>query len=274
MSNGIGPSDSTSKDVDKLSLAVTASDTDSDDEDIVDRLATARRRIQPTDCLFCTASRTNVTDTISHMSREHSFFVPDRDNLVDLPGLLGYLGEKIVVGNICLYCPNGGREFGSLEAVRKHMLDKGHCKIAFDSDEDLAELSDFYGWGAEAESDEDWEDTEMGEEETNTGVSEKKVGPSSCHVKFLTSCRRLTVCCASCRWSIPHTPFWSGSRPSLVTHLLFTTISLLTIETSSGCYRTESSAGKGKTGRSKPGIGSSRRRIRSIWSRPTRCQGS
>lgn len=78
------------------------------------------------------------------MHSAHSFFVPEADYLVDLPGLLTYLGEKIAVGNVCIYCNGKGREFRTLNAVRKHMLDKGHCKIAYDSQRDQLEISDYY----------------------------------------------------------------------------------------------------------------------------------
>jgi pre-60S factor REI1 len=136
---------------------------DSEDDDITDRLATARRRIKTTTCLFCSTDSLNLDDNLTHMSRQHSFFIPDREHLIDISGLLGYLGEKIVIGNICLFCPDGGREFSSLEAVRKHMIDKGHCKIAFETNEDLAELSEYFDWGQEDEESE-WEDAEDGSE--------------------------------------------------------------------------------------------------------------
>ncbi|WWD00267.1 hypothetical protein V866_007176 [Kwoniella sp. B9012] len=84
-----------------------------------------------------------------------------QDILLDLPGLLSYLGEKVAVGNLCLYCPNGGREFGSLEAVRKHMIDKAHCKLAYEMEEDRAELADFYDFaGPDEMAESDWEDME------------------------------------------------------------------------------------------------------------------
>ncbi|TEB37586.1 hypothetical protein FA13DRAFT_1786751 [Coprinellus micaceus] len=42
-------------------------------------------------------------DNLEHMSVTHSFFVPDIDYLTDLSGLIAYLGEKIAVGNVCIY---------------------------------------------------------------------------------------------------------------------------------------------------------------------------
>ncbi|WWC87189.1 uncharacterized protein L201_002075 [Kwoniella dendrophila CBS 6074] len=150
------PSDS--QPVDELSSA-EGTDGEEEDGDFAARIAKARRRIQPTDCLFCASISPNVQDNVNHMKKIHSFFIPDQDILLDLGGLLSYLGEKVAVGNLCLFCPNGGREFGSLEAVRKHMLDKGHCKLAYESDEDRAELADYYDFNeSEGSVDSEWED--------------------------------------------------------------------------------------------------------------------
>ena len=56
---------------------------------------------------------------MQHMTKVHSFFIPEIEYLIDLGGLIKYLGEKISIGNACLYCK---REMKSLEAVRKHMV--------------------------------------------------------------------------------------------------------------------------------------------------------
>jgi len=82
------------------------------------------------------------------MSTAHSFFIPDADYLIDLPGLIRYLGEKIAVGNVCIFCSGKGREFRTLYAVRKHMLDKSHCKIAYNSENEKLEISDFYDFSS------------------------------------------------------------------------------------------------------------------------------
>ncbi|EIW68690.1 hypothetical protein TREMEDRAFT_74139 [Tremella mesenterica DSM 1558] len=131
----------------------------SDDDDLQGKLATARRGIRPSDCLFCPKRFQTVTSALSHMSHFHSFFIPRQEDLVDLPGLLSYLGEKIVIGNLCLYCPNGGREFGTIQAVRAHMIDKGHCKMAFESPEDKIEVAEYYGHDQVSDHEEsEWED--------------------------------------------------------------------------------------------------------------------
>lgn len=51
---------------------------------------------------------------------------------------------------VCLYCNDRCHPFTSLEAVRKHMEAKSHCKVHFgDGDEEEeAELEDFYDYGS------------------------------------------------------------------------------------------------------------------------------
>lgn len=50
------------------------------------------------DCIFCTHHSENLVDNLKHMSVGHSFFVPDTEYVVDLEGLLMYLGEKVTKG--------------------------------------------------------------------------------------------------------------------------------------------------------------------------------
>lgn len=153
----------------QVSVETDDVDEESDEEmDIEAAIAASRRKIGPMDCLFCNHRAANVQANLAHMSSVHSFFIPDQELLIDLDGLLGYLGEKVALGNLCLYCPNGGKEFGSLEAVRKHMIDKSHCKIAYDTEEDRVELSDYYNFGGAGES--DWEDVED-DSDSDTHVS-------------------------------------------------------------------------------------------------------
>jgi pre-60S factor REI1 len=133
-------------------------DEEDDEDDIEAAIAASRRRMGSGDCLFCTHQSSDIAANVTHMASIHSFFIPDQDILFDLPGLLAYLGEKVAVGNLCLFCPNGGKEFGSVEAVRKHMIDKCHCKVAYETNEDRAELADFYDFGGVEGS--DWEDVD------------------------------------------------------------------------------------------------------------------
>lgn len=138
-------------------LVVAEDATEEDIEMSIDaKIAAARQQIPPTACLFCTSRSNDIATNIRHMTSAHSFYIPDAEYLVDLPGLLGYLGEKLAIGNTCLYCPNGGKEFNSLEAVRAHMRDRSHCKIAYETEADKLEVSDFYDFESSYPDAEKW----------------------------------------------------------------------------------------------------------------------
>jgi hypothetical protein len=51
---------------------------------------------------------------------------------------------------ICLYCNDRCQPFQSLEAVRKHMDAKGHCKLRYrdGGDDEDADLEDFYDYSS------------------------------------------------------------------------------------------------------------------------------
>ncbi|KAF5322550.1 hypothetical protein D9619_001410 [Psilocybe cf. subviscida] len=127
-------------------------DEDADEDEVMktidEKIAAARARLSTNNCLFCTSTFSSLEENLTHMSVGHSFFIPDAEYLVDLPGLIAYLGEKIAVGNVCIYCNEKGREFRSLDAVRKHMVDKAHCKIAYEKERERMEVSDFYDFSA------------------------------------------------------------------------------------------------------------------------------
>jgi hypothetical protein len=56
-----------------------------------------------------------------------------------------FLGEKVGVGHICLWCNEKGKAFQSVQAVQKHMLDKGHSKLVHEGDA-VFEYADFYDY--------------------------------------------------------------------------------------------------------------------------------
>ncbi|CAK6444191.1 unnamed protein product [Pipistrellus nathusii] len=95
------------------------------------------------DCLFCSHHSSSLMKNVAHMTKVHSFFIPDIEYLSDLKGLIQYLGEKVGVGKICLWCNEKGKSFYSTEAVQAHMNDKSHCKLFTDGDAAL-EFADFY----------------------------------------------------------------------------------------------------------------------------------
>ncbi|KAI8144856.1 C2H2 type zinc-finger-domain-containing protein [Fennellomyces sp. T-0311] len=132
----------------KVEMTFTEEMTEEEINAKIDEKIKSSRRLEETECLFCNNKAESFEENMSHMTTEHSFFIPDIEFLVDLKGLIKYLGEKLSVGNTCLYCNGKGREFRSLEAVRGHMLSKGHCKLAYDTDEDALELVDYYDFSS------------------------------------------------------------------------------------------------------------------------------
>ncbi|XP_034470137.1 zinc finger protein 622 [Hippoglossus hippoglossus] len=116
--------------------------------------------IPDTDCLFCSHHSKSLLKNVAHMTKVHSFFIPDVEFLVDLRGLIRYLGEKVGAGNVCLWCNEKGRSFYSAEAVQSHMTDKSHCKLFTDGDAAL-EFADFYDFRSSYPDSKEGEDLEM-----------------------------------------------------------------------------------------------------------------
>ena len=54
---------------------------------------------------------------------------------------------------MCLYCNDGCHPFNSLEAVRKHMVAKSHCKVHYGDggDDEEAELEEFYDYSSRSD---------------------------------------------------------------------------------------------------------------------------
>merc|ERR1711962_1500114 len=111
-----------------------------------------------TECLFCNHHSNNLEKNLNHMTVAHSFFLPDPEFLVNLEGLVEYLGAKVGQGHMCLWCNERGKKFETKEDVQRHMVSKGHCKLLHDG-ETLIEYDDWYdysssypdGEGADAE---------------------------------------------------------------------------------------------------------------------------
>lgn len=94
-----------------------------------------------THCLFCNVEEESLAANADHMYKQHGMFVPERPYLANPTGLLKYLYAKITQNFECLYCH---RLKSSAEAIRTHMLDKGHCMIAYSSEDEMLEIGQFY----------------------------------------------------------------------------------------------------------------------------------
>lgn len=132
-----------------------------------------------THCIFCNAEAESIQANADHMGKVHSMFVPERTYLVDPMGLLRYLYAKISENHECLYCH---KLKVSAPAIQTHMRDKGHCKIAFETEEEMLEVGQFYDFsstysdddGSDAASNSDVDETADGNQdgwETDSSAS-------------------------------------------------------------------------------------------------------
>lgn len=115
-----------------------------------------------TRCLFCPQTSETLPDNVDHMTKEHSFFIPNIEFLIDPQSMFEYLGEKVGSGLMCLWCNEKGRTFFTVDAVQRHMRDKGHCKLQCEGDATY-EYSDFYDFRSSYPDREDAEEDKDGE---------------------------------------------------------------------------------------------------------------
>lgn len=80
---------------------------------------------------------------LAYMRNRFGFFVPYKEHLRDAGGLVRYLGQKVCVGYACVACDRG---FGSVEDVRRHMQDVGHCRMTSEDEAFFDEYDEFYDW--------------------------------------------------------------------------------------------------------------------------------
>lgn len=119
-------------------------------------------KADPNQCLFCNYKSPSLDLNLNHMQRQHGFFVPEKEFLVDLAGLVNYLSETIAVLHQCLFCH---KTVHTTSGVQTHMRDRGHCMIAYSTEEEQMEVGEFYDFRS-TYSDEETD----GEEETDGGV--------------------------------------------------------------------------------------------------------
>ena len=94
-------------------------------------------------CLFCNLESENIEINIKHMLQVHGFFIPNLEEIKDIDSMLKYLHKKVRELLLCLYCNNRqGHNFKSVQSVQQHMLNKQHCFL--NTDEDEEEFKEFY----------------------------------------------------------------------------------------------------------------------------------
>merc|ERR1712012_591080 len=125
--------------------AIPEDDSDSEWEDDGEEEEWDGEALGEDECLFCSYVSSTPEVNVQHMTRHHSFFIPDIEYLSDMHGLLSYLGQKVGEGHVCLWCNEKGKQFHTTKSVQQHMLDKGHCKMLHDGDA-VYEYADFYDY--------------------------------------------------------------------------------------------------------------------------------
>ncbi|KAI5733891.1 hypothetical protein M8J77_000064 [Diaphorina citri] len=149
------PCERKTQDVDMKSNGRMETNEDEDDDDEVEEVdsdewedeISENNPIASNNCLFCSHHSRSQYKNLQHMTAAHSFFIPDLEFVVDLKGLLLYLGEKVCQGFICLWCNDEKKTFHSLESTQQHMVDKGHCKMLHEG-KALLEYYDFYDYSS------------------------------------------------------------------------------------------------------------------------------
>lgn len=112
-------------------------------------------------CLFCNYDSPTLKLSVTHMEKIHGLFIPESSYLVDLEGLIGYLQAKVHENYECIKCH---KLKGNAPAVQTHMRDKSHCMIAFEEEEEMVEIGQFYDFSSTYSDDEvDDSDEEMQE---------------------------------------------------------------------------------------------------------------
>ena len=153
------------EDVSKVADGLKGATIEEEDEDNEDDEITDEGEYSSSRCLFCNNKESDVNANADHMLKSHGMFIPEKDYLVDLNGLLRYLYRKINENSECLYChvirnnPVG---------IRTHMRDKGHCMIAFETEDEQVEIGQYYDFRSTYSDDED--ESSTSEAAANGGV--------------------------------------------------------------------------------------------------------
>lgn len=94
-----------------------------------------------TQCFYCGKNHTEVENNVRHMSHVHGLYIPERTYLQDLSGLLTFLGEVVSLDHDCLVCGFQGQ---LVEAIRLHLVSKGHCKVPYETADEKLMVAEFY----------------------------------------------------------------------------------------------------------------------------------
>ena len=144
------------KGVKKTNLQDAEGSTPTASEDIVEDDGTPME-VSTSRCLFCNEDSADVSANATHMERMHGMFIPEKEYLVDLEGLIGFLHEKIYEDHECLGC---GKLKQSIHGLQTHMRDKRHCRIRYDTEYEQIEIGEYYDFRSTYSDEEDDSDSE------------------------------------------------------------------------------------------------------------------
>lgn len=117
-------------------------------------------------CLFCNYESPTPRLSATHMERIHGMFIPEKQYLVDLEGLLAALQQRVFEGHECIFC---NKVKANSEAVQTHMRDIGHCKIPYTTEYEQLEIGEFYDFRSTYSDGEDDSDDESDDGDKQNG---------------------------------------------------------------------------------------------------------
>ncbi|KAI8631333.1 C2H2 type zinc-finger-domain-containing protein [Xylariaceae sp. FL1651] len=135
--------------------------------EIVSSTATPIPRMTLQTCLFCNYESPTIPLNVVHMERIHGMFIPEKQYLIDLNGLIAALQQQIQEYHECLYC---GKFKSTTAAVQTHMRDKGHCMIPFTTEEEQLNIGDFYDFRSTYSDGEESDDESADGDKPNGGA--------------------------------------------------------------------------------------------------------
>lgn len=125
------------------------------------------------ECLYCNHYAPDLDANVAHMFKEHGMFLPEREYLADLEGLIVFLNRKVHYHYQCTSC---NRLKWSEDGIKTHMRDLGHCKIAYETEDEQLEIGKFYDFRSTySDEGEDWE-SDSDEEIEDAPVRRSKLG--------------------------------------------------------------------------------------------------
>ncbi|QLL33252.1 hypothetical protein HG536_0E01630 [Torulaspora globosa] len=151
---------------------------DSDNSTADDFSEMGNDRIDIFECIYCGVKHKEIERNVNHMFREHGLYIPERSYLTDLPGLLNYLIDQIVMQKRCFCCNFEG---STLESIRAHMHSKRHCRLPYETKHERERLSQFYDFSSLSEDSYESQQSSRNDKEIHFSDSEEDANSESGH---------------------------------------------------------------------------------------------